>query len=50
MALDGVTGNQLWIQFTPHEIIDVNCQFDLTNDGINDCIAVGRMAVSKMQT
>ncbi|KPM09388.1 PQQ-like domain containing protein [Sarcoptes scabiei] len=44
MALDGTNGEPIWSQFTPHELFATNCNSDLNNDGIKDCIIGGRMA------
>lgn len=46
MALEGKTGKLLWILYTSHELFGVNCDNDITEDGINDCLVSGRMAVS----
>lgn len=46
MALDGKTGRTLWSTYTKHELFAVNCNADLNNDLVNDCIVGGRMAVS----
>ncbi|RWS02090.1 PQQ-like domain containing protein [Dinothrombium tinctorium] len=44
MALEGNSGQVLWNRYTKHEIFAVNCQKDLTDDDINDCVVGGRMA------
>lgn len=46
MALDGLTGKSIWYRHTPHELFAINCNVDLSGDGIKDCIVGGRMAVS----
>ena len=45
MALEGKTGQVLWRLLTNHELFAINCDNDITEDGINDCIVGGRMAV-----
>ncbi|OAD61472.1 hypothetical protein WN48_00414, partial [Eufriesea mexicana] len=42
LALNGKTGDTLWIHWTTHAIFSVDCGLDLTNDKINDCIICGR--------
>ncbi|CAG2176500.1 unnamed protein product, partial [Oppiella nova] len=44
MAIDGRTGEQLWIRYTPHELFASNCNNDINGDAIKDCILGGRMA------
>ena len=44
MALDGQDGSILWSTYTPHELFAVNCNLDITGDGIKDCFLGGRMA------
>lgn len=44
MALNGLDGSVLWSTYTPHELFAVNCNLDITGDGINDCFIGGRMA------
>lgn len=44
MALDGVTGDPLWAQYTAHELFASSCTLDLNGDGIIDCVFGGRMA------
>lgn len=41
LALDGKTGNTLWIHWTVYAIFSIDCGLDITNDRINDCIASG---------
>ncbi|XP_035736895.1 uncharacterized protein LOC118448149 isoform X1 [Vespa mandarinia] len=41
LALDGKTGNTLWIHWTVYGIFSIDCGLDITNDKINDCIASG---------
>jgi hypothetical protein len=45
MAIDGRSGLELWRRYTPHELYASNCNNDLNDDGIKDCILAGRMAV-----
>jgi len=45
MAIDGRSGQELWRRYTPHELYASNCNNDLNDDGIKDCILAGRMAV-----
>ncbi|XP_066299151.1 uncharacterized protein [Branchiostoma lanceolatum] len=42
LALDGATGRELWRSFADHEIFGVNCNEDISGDGVNDCLAGGR--------
>ncbi len=49
LALDGSTGKQLWRHYSPHEIFSLNCNADLDEDGMNDCIGGGRAGVSTVQ-
>ncbi|KAJ6221142.1 hypothetical protein RDWZM_006954 [Blomia tropicalis] len=44
MAIDGTNGEPLWAQYTPHELFATNCNLDINQDGIKDCIIGGRMA------
>lgn len=44
MALNGPDGSVLWTTYTPHELFAVNCNLDVTGDGVNDCFIGGRMA------
>lgn len=44
MAIDGTTGEPIWAQYTPHELFANNCNGDLNDDGVKDCIIGGRMA------
>jgi len=46
MAIDGRSGEELWRRYTPHELFASNCNNDINEDGIKDCILGGRMAVS----
>lgn len=45
MVLDGGSGQVIWKRYTPHQLLAVNCEADVTADGVNDCIVGGRMAV-----
>lgn len=42
LALDGNTGKELWRHYSMHEIYALNCNGDLNNDGIWDCLLGGR--------
>ncbi|XP_040572858.1 uncharacterized protein [Lepeophtheirus salmonis] len=42
MALDGKTGDTLWVTYTEHEVFALMCQGDLNSDTIVDCLAGGR--------
>ncbi|XP_050585216.1 uncharacterized protein LOC126919724 isoform X1 [Bombus affinis] len=42
LALNGRTGDTLWVYWTNHAIFSVDCGIDLTNDKIKDCIICGR--------
>lgn len=42
LALNGKTGDTLWIHWTTHAIFSIDCNLDLTNDKIKDCIICGR--------
>ncbi|VDI56209.1 Hypothetical predicted protein [Mytilus galloprovincialis] len=42
MALDGLTGKELWRHYSIHELFGINCNEDLNNDGILDCTGGGR--------
>ena len=46
MALDGKDGKEIWRHYIPHEVFAVNCGYDLDADGVEDCLAGGRLAVS----
>ncbi|XP_015188806.1 PREDICTED: uncharacterized protein LOC107072966 [Polistes dominula] len=39
LALDGKTGDTLWIYWPIYGISSIDCELDITNDKINDCIA-----------
>ena len=43
-AVDGETGERLWVHYSMHEIFAVNCNGDLDQDGVPDCLAAGRAA------
>ncbi|XP_014669211.1 PREDICTED: uncharacterized protein LOC106810388 isoform X2 [Priapulus caudatus] len=45
LALDGRTGTELWRHYSDHEVYALNCNADLDQDGINDCLAAGRAGV-----
>ncbi|KYN50192.1 PREDICTED: uncharacterized protein LOC108771187 [Cyphomyrmex costatus] len=42
LALNGKTGEPIWTHWTAHSILSVDCDADLTNDKIKDCIISGR--------
>lgn len=42
LALDGRDGRVLWEASAPHEVYALNCEKDLTHDGVPDCVAAGR--------
>ena len=44
-ALDGKSGSELWMHYTAHEVFAINCNGDLTQDGIADCLLGGRGGV-----
>ena len=45
LAIDGKSGKELWTYFTKHEVFAINCNDDITNDGIADCLFGGRYGV-----
>ena len=45
LALDGRSGETLWRYNAEHEIFSVNCNIDLTGDGVEDCLVAGRVGV-----
>ncbi|KAG5322445.1 F234B protein, partial [Pseudoatta argentina] len=42
LALNGKTGEPIWTHWTAHSILSVDCDADLTNDKVKDCIISGR--------
>eukprot|EP00795_Rhopilema_esculentum_P015250 gene15250-6458_t len=42
LALDGVTGHELWRHYSGHELYAVNCNGDINEDGVPDCLIGGR--------
>ena len=42
LAIDGKTGRELWRHYSGHEIYAVNCNGDITDDGVPDCLLGGR--------
>ena len=42
LALNGNTGDTLWVHWTAHAVFSIDCGIDLTNDKIKDCIICGR--------
>ncbi|XP_041470340.1 uncharacterized protein LOC121419916 isoform X1 [Lytechinus variegatus] len=45
LALDGITGQELWRHYSSMEVFAVNCNGDLTGDRVNDCAIAGRAGV-----
>ncbi|EDO39984.1 predicted protein, partial [Nematostella vectensis] len=45
LALDGVTGKEIWRHYAMHEVYAVNCNGDLDQDGTWDCLLGGRGGV-----
>lgn len=41
-AVNGKNGNVLWTHFSMHDIYSVNCNADIDQDGVPDCLAAGR--------
>ena len=46
MAVDGLTGKEIWRLYTSHEIFALNCNADMDKDGVLDCLGGGRAGVS----
>ena len=46
LALDGMSGEEIWRLFSMHELFSLNCGSDLNGDHFPDCIAAGRVGVS----
>ncbi|KAK7105709.1 hypothetical protein V1264_017053 [Littorina saxatilis] len=44
MALEGLTGRELWRHYSRHELFGVNCNVDIDQDGVLDCLGGGRAA------
>jgi hypothetical protein len=44
LALDVATGQVKWSLLTLHELFAINCDLDITEDGVKDCIVGGRMS------
>ncbi|XP_022110434.1 uncharacterized protein LOC110989995 [Acanthaster planci] len=42
MALDGRTGSELWRHYTTQEMFGINCNVDIDQDGVKDCLGAGR--------
>ncbi|EZA56528.1 hypothetical protein X777_03315 [Ooceraea biroi] len=42
LALNGKTGDTIWTHWTAHAVFSVDCNEDLTNDRIKDCVISGR--------
>ncbi|XP_017875939.1 uncharacterized protein LOC108622524 isoform X2 [Ceratina calcarata] len=45
LALNGRTGDTLWMHWTAHAISSVDCGLDLNNDKIKDCIICGKSGI-----
>ncbi|XP_064617640.1 uncharacterized protein LOC135481843 [Liolophura sinensis] len=45
LALEGLTGRELWRHYAPHEVFALNCNADLNGDGVFDCLGAGRAGV-----
>ncbi|KAK6165207.1 hypothetical protein SNE40_023561 [Patella caerulea] len=45
LALDGMTGKELWRTYSNHEVFALNCNVDLDQDGVKDCLGGGRAGV-----
>ena len=45
LALEGLTGRELWRHYAEHELYGINCEADLDKDGVKDCLAGGRAGV-----
>ena len=41
-ALDGVTGDQMWVHYTDNEAYSINCNADFNLDHVADCLIAGR--------
>ncbi|XP_071510250.1 uncharacterized protein [Diadema antillarum] len=48
LALDGITGEELWRHYTSSEVFALNCNADVTGDKVNDCAISGRAGVMEM--
>ncbi|XP_076457343.1 uncharacterized protein LOC143291388 [Babylonia areolata] len=44
LALEGLTGRELWRHYAYHELFALNCNVDLDGDGVKDCLGGGRAA------
>ena len=42
MALEGKTGELLWMTSTPHAITSIICNKDISGDHVPDCVGAGR--------
>ena len=45
IAIDGKSGKELWIHYTEEEVFAINCNGDITFDGVPDCLLAGRAGV-----
>ncbi|XP_059482803.1 uncharacterized protein LOC132200983 [Neocloeon triangulifer] len=41
LAVDGVSGQELWRHWTEGAVLSLDCSTDLTKDGVNDCLTSG---------
>ncbi|CAH1796048.1 unnamed protein product, partial [Owenia fusiformis] len=48
LALDGLTGRELWRHYSIHEMFAVNCNYDMNKDGVLDCLGSGRAGVLQL--
>ena len=47
IALNGKDGSELWRHWAQHEVFGLNCNEDLTKDGVHDCLVSGRAGVRR---
>ena len=45
VAMDGKSGKELWVQYTSEGVFAINCNGDITLDGVPDCLLGGRGGV-----
>ena len=50
LALDGRTGKELWRHYSMHEVYGINCNADIDQDGVRDCLLSGRGGVFEAVT
>ncbi|XP_071958463.1 uncharacterized protein [Antedon mediterranea] len=48
LALDGITGNEIWRHWSEQEVFALNCNADITGDGVSDCVCSGRMGMFEL--